>query len=182
MCRHSANRRRLSSPRDRKACGLSWALPRELLLDIVGVSLLLEVIEGVGAHDPEIDTLEEENVGDALNRAATDDREHAEIVAVIECGSKVGSELNISPADRARNKRDRIGIEPLYGFSLTFSVFEDCLETLADGCGIEFRPRRPGTGYEREKHRRQCDNPSNSPSHGYVLRSVIMQDASTQFL
>ena len=46
---------------------------RELLLDIVGVALLFEVIEGVGAHDTEVDALEEENVGDALNRAAADD-------------------------------------------------------------------------------------------------------------
>ena len=67
----------------------------ELLLDVVGVTLFLKIIEGVGAHDSEVDSLEEQDVSDALHGAATDDPQHAEIVAVIERGSEVRAELHV---------------------------------------------------------------------------------------
>src|SRR5205085_8606175 len=60
----------------------------ELLLDVVRVTLLLQIIERVGPHDAEVHALEEKNVGDALYRAAADDRQHAQLIAVVERGGE----------------------------------------------------------------------------------------------
>ena len=58
----------------------------ELLSDVAGVALLFDVIERVGANDAEVDALEEQDVGDALDRPPPDDRQQPQIVAIIEHG------------------------------------------------------------------------------------------------
>src|SRR5256885_9528294 len=49
----------------------------ELLLDVLGEALFLEIVERVGPYDAEIDALQEQDVGDALHRTAPDDRKYA---------------------------------------------------------------------------------------------------------
>src|SRR6202171_5622337 len=73
----------------------------ELVLDVLRDALLLEIVERIGAHDAEIDTLENQNVGDALDRAAADNRQHAQLVSVVEHRGEVRAELNIGAADGA---------------------------------------------------------------------------------
>jgi len=52
----------------------------------------------IGSHDAEIDALQEQNVGDALHRPAPDDREYAQLVAVVEHGGEIGTDLHIGAA------------------------------------------------------------------------------------
>jgi hypothetical protein len=40
------------------------------------------------------DALQEQDVGDALHRAAPDDRKYAQLVSVVEHGSEIGTELH----------------------------------------------------------------------------------------
>jgi hypothetical protein len=63
----------------------------------------------------QIDALQEQDVGDALHRAAADDREHTDLVAVVEHGGEVGAELHIGAADRAGDQRDSVGVQRLLG-------------------------------------------------------------------
>ena len=87
----------------------------ELLLQILGEALPLEVVERVGAHDAEIDALQEKDVGGALHRTSTDDREDAQFTIVVEHGSEVGAELHVGATDRAGKQRDRVGVERVPG-------------------------------------------------------------------
>src|SRR5260370_20489797 len=102
----------------------------ELFLDVFGEALFLEIVERVGPHDPEVDALKKQNIGDALHRATADNGKHAQIVSIIEHGSQVRAELNIGAADGAGYQRHRVGIQGLLGTRR--SELEYRLETFAD--------------------------------------------------
>src|SRR5690242_3821883 len=81
---------------------------RELPFNVAGDPLLLQIIERVGSHDPNVDTLEEQNVGNALNRPPPHDRQHPKLIAVVEYGCEIGAKLHVSAADRSRHQGDRV--------------------------------------------------------------------------
>jgi hypothetical protein len=56
----------------------------------------------------------EQDVGDALHRAALDDRKYAQLVSVVEHGSEISTELHIGAADRSRDQRHRVGVQPAW--------------------------------------------------------------------
>ncbi len=56
----------------------------EFFLDVFRQTFLLEIVERVGSHDPEIDALKKKNIGDALDGAAADNRKHAQLFPVVE--------------------------------------------------------------------------------------------------
>src|SRR3954453_11559060 len=58
----------------------------ELLAQAVRDALALEIVERIGAHDSDVYALQEQDVGDALYRTATDDGENAQPVAIVEHG------------------------------------------------------------------------------------------------
>ncbi len=122
----------------------------ELPLDVLGKTLALEIVERVCADDTEIDALQKQDVGNALHRAAADDRQHADLVAVVEHGGKVGAELHIGAADRARYQRDGVGVQRL--FCRGRAELEDGLQAVRDLGRIVFGllgARREGTdGHE----------------------------------
>ena len=67
-----------------------------------------------GRHrDPEVDPLEIADVADVLLAAAADDRQDAEVVAIVEHGRKIIGDRQPGGVDIARYDRDRIGIDPL---------------------------------------------------------------------
>src|SRR5260221_601739 len=102
----------------------------ELFLDVFGKALSLEIVERVGPHDPEVDALKKQNIGDALHRATADNGKHAQIVSVVEHGSEVRAELNIGAADGTGYQRHRVGIQGLFGGRR--AELEDGLEAFAD--------------------------------------------------
>src|SRR5713101_5115870 len=107
----------------------------ELFLDVFGKALSLEIVERVGPHDPEVDALKKQNIGDALHRATTDNGKHAQVVSVIEHGSQVRAELNIGAADGAGYQRHRVGIQGLFGGRR--AELEYRLEAFADLAGSD---------------------------------------------
>jgi hypothetical protein len=102
----------------------------ELLLDVLGKAFPLEIVERVGAHDAEVDALQEQDVGDALHRAAPDDRQYAQLGAVVEHGGEVGADLHIGAPDRAGDQCHGVGIQRLLGRPRT--KLEDGPQTVAD--------------------------------------------------
>src|SRR3979490_2139737 len=56
----------------------------ELFLDVFGETFFLQIVERVGAHDSKIYALKKQHIGDALDRAAADNREDAQFISVIE--------------------------------------------------------------------------------------------------
>jgi hypothetical protein len=53
---------------------------------------------GTKSPNADADALQEQDVGDALHRAAPDDRKYAQLVSVVEHGSEIGTELHIGAA------------------------------------------------------------------------------------
>ena len=144
----------------------------ELLLDVLREALPLQIVERVGPHDPEIDALQEQDVGDALHRAAADDRKDAQLVAVVEDGGEIGAELDIGAADGAGYQRHRVGVQGLLGGGR--SELEYRLEAFADLCRIEFRFRGLRPQAKRHESKRHHDGEyrhSNQSSHLYPLLS-----------
>src|SRR6266516_3977368 len=148
----------------------------ELFLDVVGIPFLLEILERVGAHDAEIDSLEEQNVGHALNRAAADDRQHTEIVAVIERRGEIRTELHVGPGDGAGHDGDRVGVETLRGlhphdvggFDLSASM---CLVKLQ-------KPRRLANIWRR----RTASLEPNSFARSYHVRARAISGANPRMI
>jgi hypothetical protein len=75
----------------------------------------LHGVRGAKSLKAEADTLQEQDVGDALHRAAPDDRKYAQLVSVVEHGSEIGTELHLGAADRSRDQRDCVGVQRLLG-------------------------------------------------------------------
>src|ERR1700747_2006150 len=67
----------------------------KLPLDVVGIAFLLEVIEGIGSHDADVDALEEQNVSHRLDRSSSNDRQQSKIAAVVEHRGKIGPDLQL---------------------------------------------------------------------------------------
>ena len=122
----------------------------ELLLDVLGKALALQIVERVRSHDPEIDALQEQDVGDALHRAAPDDRQYAQLVAVVEHGGEVGAELHIGAADGAGYQRHRVGVQRLLGGRR--SELENRFQAVADLGRIELGLFRHGREAKRHHH------------------------------
>src|SRR5260370_14078201 len=87
----------------------------ELFLDVFVEALFLEIVERVVPHDPEVDALKKQNIGDALHRATADNGKHAQIVSIIEHGGQVRAELNIGAAHGAGYQRHGVRIQLLFG-------------------------------------------------------------------
>ena len=126
----------------------------ELLLDVLGEAFPLEIIERVGAHDAEIDALQEQDVGDALHRTAADDGQYAQLVAVVEHGSEVGAELHIGAADGAGYQRHRVGVQRLLGRRR--AELEDRLEAFADLGRVVFGLLGPGREAAGQHRGNEC--------------------------
>src|SRR5260370_15805224 len=126
----------------------------ELLLDVFGEALSLEIVESVGSHDPEVDALKKQNIGDALHRAAADNGKHAQIVSVIEHGSQVRAKLDVGAADGAGYQGHRVGIQGLFGGRR--AELEYRLEAFADLGRIIlglFSPRREAASHHHGQYR-----------------------------
>ena len=141
----------------------------ELLLDVVGVALLLEVIERIRSHDAEVDALEEQDIGDALHRTAADDRQHPQIVAVVERGGEIGAELHVGTGDRAAHDGDGVRVQAIRRLLRAVAVFEDRLQPFAHRRRIDLRfgPRRR---YESEQGHCGGKNPPRVARHRLRLR------------
>src|SRR5665213_2458904 len=148
----------------------------ELFFDVFRKALLLQIIERVGPYDPEIDALQEQDIGDALHRAAADNGENAQLVAVVEHGSEVGAELNIGAADGAGYHRHGIGVQVLLG--LDRPELEDRLEAFADLRRIEFRflgANREGKRHHHGEHRH-----SKVSSHWYRPPDFLKANSASE--
>jgi len=78
--------------------------------DLVGA---LEVGQQVRLRDAEIDALEETHVLDVLPTALADDRQDAEVVAIVEHRREIVGDRHIGGVEIARDDGDRIGIDAL---------------------------------------------------------------------
>jgi hypothetical protein len=67
-----------------------------LCLDACGVppKRICTASGGTKSLNADADALQEQDVGDALHRAAPDDRKYAQLVSVVEHGSEIGTELH----------------------------------------------------------------------------------------
>ena len=63
------------------------------LVDAGDLLDVLEVVENVGIGDGEVDALQIDEVGDVADGAVADDRQHAQIIAVVERLAEVGGIL-----------------------------------------------------------------------------------------
>jgi hypothetical protein len=60
-----------------------------------------DVGERIRLHDPDIDTAQEQDIGDILHGPFADDRQHAEVFAVVEHACEVGGDAQISAVHAA---------------------------------------------------------------------------------
>jgi hypothetical protein len=84
----------------------------DLVVDIADFAGAPEGVEQARLGDAEIDALEEADITDVLCTALADDRQDAELVAVIEDGRDVVGDRQIGGVDISRYDRDRVGIYP----------------------------------------------------------------------
>ncbi len=122
----------------------------KLFLDVFREPLFLQIVERVGSHDSEIDSLKKQNVGDALDGTAAHNWEDAQLISVVEHGGQVGAKLDIGAADGAGYQRHRVGVQALLG--LHRSELEYRLEAFADLCRVKL-PVLGGLGREATSHR-----------------------------
>src|SRR5207237_5546954 len=123
----------------------------------------------VGSHAAEVDTLQEQDVGDASHRAAPDDLKYAQLVSVVEHGSEIGAELHIGAADRSRDKRDRVLVQRLLCGDRT--ELENSLQAVADFGRIVFRLCSLGRRVAAcHRHGKQCH--SEQMSHRYLCADL----------
>ena len=67
---------------------------------------VLEVVEHVGIGDRKVDALQIDEVGDVADGAVADDRQHAQIVAVVERLAEVGGILGERALEQAAGEAD----------------------------------------------------------------------------
>ena len=85
----------------------------DVTVGICNALVLAQLVEGVGAHEPEINSLEEADVICVLPRALAEDRQDAQVIAVVEDEGHVARHPEIGPARRARDDRDCVGVHAL---------------------------------------------------------------------
>src|SRR5215207_3586777 len=73
----------------------------------------LRKFQRVGRDEAHVDVLQAQDVDEVLDRALAEDRQHPELVAVVEHRGHVGAHDRHRPADRRRDYRDRAGIEKI---------------------------------------------------------------------
>ena len=79
----------------------------------VGAQLagLLEIAHDVGLRDAQVDASEVQHIHHVLVAALADDRQHAQLVAVVEHGRHVVGEIEIGAVGIARDHRDGVLVE-----------------------------------------------------------------------
>ena len=77
--------------------------------DLVGSA---EYAQKIGLRYPDIDALEETNVADVLAAALADDRQHTQVVAIVENRRQVIGDGEIGAVQIARYDGDGIGVDP----------------------------------------------------------------------
>ena len=116
----------------------------ELVADVLGKILAVEIGQRVLAHDAGVDALQQQDVGDRLHRAAAHHRQNPQSGAVVEHGGEIGADLGVGRAERAGHQAHRVGVELVGQIALgRGAIFEQRLEGIADGARIDAAAHRP---------------------------------------
>ena len=85
----------------------------ELVVEAADFVVAPERVEQDRLGNSEVDSLEEAHVADVLPAALADDRQHAEIVAIVEHGREVVRDRQVGRIEIAGHDRDRVGVDAL---------------------------------------------------------------------
>ena len=115
----------------------------ELVADVLGEVLAVEIGQRVLAHDPGVHTPQQQNVGDRLDGAAAHDRQDPQAGAAVERRGEIRADLGIGTAERTGHQAHGIGVELVRQVALGGgAVLEDRLEGIADGARIDAASHR----------------------------------------